>query len=209
MWSRVLPCSCMNTLKSCYAAHAHMGKVPTNHRHKCKYWGTAYAVTVLLSLQAAALQKICYCIWTIFPHKCEPEIPQLTFVRTLFFFCSEVQNLFSLFLFLLQPLHGNSVIAFQTSSGRAQLATLPSPSSARNASIINHAPSGFCPFPAHPSQRYNNSWSEIRRNFNFKAPLTFTKCFQSFYQQNALLPILVGMKMVQVFLSSWWPSLPQ
>lgn len=143
---------------------------------------------MLLSLQAAALEKICYCIWTVFPQKCEPKIPQLTFVRTLYFilfFHSEVQNLFSLFLFLLQPLHGNSVIAFQTSSGRAQLRTLPSPMLARNASIINHAPSGFCPFPAHPSQRYNNSWSEIRRNFNFKAPLTFTKCFQSFYQQNA------------------------
>lgn len=33
------------------------------------------------------------------PNKCEPEIPQLTFVRTFYFLHSEVQNLLSLFLF--------------------------------------------------------------------------------------------------------------
>jgi len=125
-----------------------------------------------------------------FPNKCEPEISQLTFGRTLHFLHSEVQNLLFLFLFLLQPLHGNSVIAFQTGSDRAKLRTVPSLSPSRNASIIKHAPSGFYAFPAHRSQRCNNSGSEIR-NFNFKAPLTFTKCFLSFYQQNALLQILV------------------
>lgn len=104
-----------------------------------------------------------------FPNKCQPEIPQLTFVRTFYFLHSEVQNLLSLFLFLPQPLHGNSVIAFQTGSDRAKLRTLPSSSPSRNTSIIKRAPSGFYPFPAHPSQRGNNSWSEIRRNFNFKA----------------------------------------
>lgn len=39
------------------------------------------------------------------PNKCEPEIPQLTFVRTFYFLHSEVQNLLSLFLFFYRNLY--------------------------------------------------------------------------------------------------------
>lgn len=54
----------------------------------------------------------------------QPEGCLLTFVRSFYFLCSEAQKLLSVFLFLLQPLRGNSAIAFQTGSERAKLRML-------------------------------------------------------------------------------------
>lgn len=73
------------------------------------------------------LRRFAAALGLVFPNEREPEGCLLTFARTSYFLrflFPPAQNLLSVFLFLLQPLRGNSAIAFQTGSERAKLRML-------------------------------------------------------------------------------------